>query len=262
MEIAFHDVLQGGQRKAVETFFEWISRWVYHEADRVTSLGEFIRQHQMGLGAVPQNALVVANGIDVERYAKVARVPHEKFRIGLVGRIAPVKDIKLLIAAAAELAPVIPNLEVAIIGPAEDPAYERECRELVKALDLSRVVVFEGFKESIDCYRDLDLLVVCSLKEVQPLTVLEAMASGVPMVATRSGGIPEMLSGIGQVFPPRDLGQLVKTIRRVHADAPLREKMIQAGRERVQHYRLESTLTQFQNIYEKVMETQTWPASV
>jgi polysaccharide biosynthesis protein PelF len=166
-----------------------------------------------------------------------------------VGRVAPVKDIKLLIQAAGELAPSIPDLKVAIIGPVEDPVYERECRDLVASLDLKSVVAFEGNKNAVDCYADLDLMVVCSLKEVQPLTVLEAMASGVPMVATRSGGIPEMLSGIGQVFPPRDLSQLVRAIRRVHDDAALRDRMIEAGRERVKRYEFSRTLAAFDRIY-------------
>jgi polysaccharide biosynthesis protein PelF len=69
MEVAFHEVLQGSQRKAVETFFEWISRWAYREADHVTSLSDFIREHQVELGANPAKTTVVPNGIDIERFA-------------------------------------------------------------------------------------------------------------------------------------------------------------------------------------------------
>jgi glycosyltransferase involved in cell wall biosynthesis len=258
MEVAFHEVLQGGQRKAVETFFEWISRWSYREADRVTSLADFIRQHQIELGADATKAVIIPNGINIDRFANAPHREHKGFRVGLVGRVAPVKDIKLLIQAAAELAPSIPDLNVAIIGPAEDPIYERECRDFVASLGLESVVTFEGLKEASDCYADLDLMVICSLKEVQPLTVLEAMAAGVPMVATRSGGIPDMLSGIGQVFPPRDLSQLTRTIRRVHDDSELRAKMIEAGRERVKNYELSRTLSRFEELYEGVVKEAEW----
>jgi glycosyltransferase involved in cell wall biosynthesis len=258
MEVAFHDVLQGGQRRAVETFFEWISRWTYREADRITSLGDFIRHHQISLGADPARTLVVPNGIDIDRFAAAPRREHAGFRVGLVGRIAPVKDIKLLIQAAAELRPSIPDLQVALIGPVEDATYERECRDLIASLGLDSVVTFEGVKDASDCYVDLDLMVICSLKEVQPLTVLEAMAAGVPMVATRSGAIPEMLSGIGQVIPPRDLAQLVRAVRRVHDDATLRQRMSEAGRERVQRYEISQTLRQFAELYAKVGQEAAW----
>ncbi len=260
MEVAFHEVLQGGQRVAVETFFEWISRWTYHKADQVTSLADFIRQHQIDLGADPAKSIVIPNGIDIERFASAPRSAHAGFRVGLVGRVAPVKDIKLLIQAAAELAPSLPDLNVAIIGPVEDPIYERECRDLVTSLGLESVVKFEGLKAASDCYVDLDLMVICSLKEVQPLTVLEAMAAGVPMVATRSGGIPEMLSGIGQVVPPRDLAQLTRTIRRVYGDVELRNKMIEAGRERVKRYELAQTLSSFNQLYINVTREAPWVA--
>lgn len=260
MEVAFHEVLQGGQRKAVETFFEWISRWTYREADQVTSLADFIRQHQVELGAEPSKAVIIPNGIDIARFANAPRREHGGFRVGLVGRVAPVKDIKLLIQVAAELAPAIPDLAVAIIGPVEDPIYERECRDLVTSLGLDAVVKFEGLKEASACYTDLDLMVICSLKEVQPLTVLEAMAAGVPMVATRSGGIPEMLSGIGQVVPPRDLAHLTRTIRRVHSDGELRAKMIEAGRERVKRYELSQTLARFNELYSGVTREAPWVA--
>jgi polysaccharide biosynthesis protein PelF len=258
MEVAFHEVLQGGQRTAVETFFEWISRWTYREADRVTSLSEFIRRHQIEMGVDPAKTIIVPNGIDIPRFSQVPRREHAGFRVGLVGRVAPVKDIKLLIQAAAELAPVIPGLQVAIIGPVEDPVYEAECRDLVASLGLGSIVKFEGHKDAAACYADLDLMVICSLKEVQPLTVLEAMAAGVPMVATRSGGIPEMLSGIGQVFPPRDLSQLVRAIRRMHDESDLREKMIEAGRERVKRYEIGRTLASFDRIYESVAKEHAW----
>ncbi len=262
MEVAFHDFLQGGQRKAVETFFEWVSRWAYQQADHVTSLAEFIRRHQVDMGADPRNTRIIPNGIRIEKFAAAPRKAHEGFRVGLVGRVAPVKDIKLLIMAAAELLPGIPDLQVAIIGPVEDPVYERECRALVSSRGLENVIRFEGLKDPADCYADLDLLVLCSLKEVQPLTVLEAMASGVPMVATRSGGIPDLLSGIGQVVPPRDLNQLVRSIRRLHDDPALRHRMVEAGRERVTGFDVSRTLHAFQTLYLSLTQEAAWPASV
>jgi glycosyltransferase involved in cell wall biosynthesis len=260
MEVAFHEVLQGSQRRAVETFFEYVSRWSYHSADAITSLSDFIQRHQIEMGAEPQKTTIIPNGIDIDRFAAAPRREHKRFRVGLVGRVAPVKDIKLMIQAAHELAPGMRDLQVAIIGPVEDVVYERECRELVTSLELDDVVTFEGHKSATDCYADLDLMVVCSLKEVQPLTVLEAMASGVPMVATRSGGIPEMLSGIGQVFPPRDLSQLTRAIRRVYGDPDLRARMAQAGRERVNRYALSQTLVRFDHLYRSTIREPQWVA--
>ncbi len=250
MELAFHGVLRGAQREFVEGFFSGVSRWCYGLADEITSLCGPIREHQISLGAAPAKTFIVPNGINVQRFASLPRVAHEGFHIGLVGRVAPVKDVKLLIFAAKELLSRIPELRVSIAGPSADPGYFRECQELVARLGLERVVRFLGFVDAARLYPELDMLVLCSLKEVQPLAVLEAMAARIPVVATQSGGIPEILGGIGALVPPRNLDALVKTIRRVYEDKAMREVMVRLGFERVSStYAHEKSLDQFHRFY-------------
>lgn len=266
IEITFHKYLHGQQRMLMESFFELTSRWTYAAADRVSGLCESIRTRQQEYGAPEETSVVLPNGVDVDAFAAIPRAPHEGFHVGLVGRVVPIKDVKLLITAAQALRARIPDLRVSVIGPWDDPIYLEECRKLCLSLGVQDIVNFAGQRDPRDCYKDLDLMVLCSLKEVQPLAILEAMASGVPVVATRSGGVPELLGDVGIIIPSRDAGALVNAIRRVHGDVSLRERMIQRGLERVRaHYEMRNIMARYHEIYETLSQKQErirWPASV
>ena len=90
----------------------------------------------------------------------------------------------------------IPNAEGWIVGPtAEDPAYARECEDLVRSIGLTGRVKFLGFQKVEDILPKLGLMVLTSISEAQPLVLLEGFASGLPAIATDVGSCREIIEG-------------------------------------------------------------------
>ncbi|HPG57366.1 MAG TPA: GT4 family glycosyltransferase PelF, partial [Candidatus Wallbacteria bacterium] len=117
-------------------------------------------------------------------------------KVGFVGRVVPVKDVETFVKAAKLINDSIDNVEFFIIGPDdEDAEYAREIRNLVSALDMATAIKFTGLANTSDYYKVIDVLVLTSITEVQPLVILEALIAGVPVVATNVGACREMLYG-------------------------------------------------------------------
>lgn len=194
MEIRKATFLKGYQRDHWTSLYQQLSRVCYREADQVTSLFEANRQEQIRLGADPDRAVVIPNGIDLARFSSVVRQPRPGYHIGLVGRVVPIKDIKTFIVTAKILAASLDDVRFYCVGPTdEDAAYAQECVELVESLGLSDRFTFTGRQNVLEYYAFFDLLVLTSVREAQPLSILEAWCARVPVVATRVGNVPEML---------------------------------------------------------------------
>lgn len=140
------------------------------------------------------------------------------FHVGLIGRIVPIKDVKTFIVSAQAVVQDLNGEAECIrfycIGPVEeDPDYVRECRELVAALGLDDHVQFTGPQDVREYYSFLDVVVLSSLSEAQPLVILEALAAGVPVVSTRVGDVSGLLDGEDQFIAlPKDAEGLAQRI--------------------------------------------------
>lgn len=158
----------------------------------------------------------------------------ERFTVGYIGRLVPEKGVPLLLEAAARL----PNVQVRLIGGGPERAALLAQAE---RLSLSgRVTVIDQLPsvEMPAQYHALDALVLPSLtrpnwKEQFGRVLVEAMASGVPVVGSDSGAIPDVIGGAGLVFPEGDADALTACLRRLQNDATLRADLAQQGRERV-----------------------------
>jgi glycosyltransferase involved in cell wall biosynthesis len=116
--------------------------------------------------------------------------------IGLLGRIVPIKDIKTFIRAMRTVVIQLPEAEGWLIGPEEeDREYVEECRSLIRELGLEGKVRFLGFQKISDILPRLGLLVLTSISEAFPLVLLEAFASGLPVVTTDVGACREIVEG-------------------------------------------------------------------
>lgn len=175
-----------------------------------------------------------------ERYADARRRSGRSFVIGFVGRLVPEKGVDLLIRALAKV-PVRGHasawrLEVIGRGP-ERPALER----LARSLGIADRVSFAGQIPSLrmpEFYRELDLLVIPSRtlpnwKEQFGRVIIEAMASGVPVVGSDSGAIPDIIGSAELIFPEDDEAALTNHICTILADEPLRSRLAAEGRARV-----------------------------
>ena len=187
------------------------SRICYATADRIITLYEGNQILQRIDGADESKLKVVPNGIDFDRFAAL---PHstEKRRpaIALIGRVVPIKDVKTYIRACGMLRNAFPDFDAYIMGPTdEDPEYYNDCVEMVSHLGLEDVVTFTGRVKLDDYLTKIDVMVLTSISEAQPLVILEAGSAGVPTVATDVGACREMLEGRADEDPVLGPGGIV-----------------------------------------------------
>ncbi len=203
-------------------------------ADRVVAVSD-------GVGAVLSSALgsvrvaVIGNGVDVERFGS-AGARHDPPRILYAGVVTPRKGLLDLFAASETLrGDGIPH-EVIVAGGTPDEGPEAEAAVNAAAGEVVRFVGPQQREDMAALYREADLFCLPSWWEAMPLSLLEAMASGLPVVATRVGEIPRIVeSGVsGLLVPPRDPDALAEALRSLLQDPDLRAAMGVAGRRRVE----------------------------
>ncbi|APZ43397.1 GT4 family glycosyltransferase PelF [Acidihalobacter ferrooxydans] len=179
-------------------FFEALGRQAYARADPIVSLFGKARQQQIHDGADPQRTRIIPNGVDVAGLRALRRPTQDAppAVIGLLGRVVPIKDIKTFIRAAHRLRERLPEAQAWIIGPEdEDPEYSRECHDLARALDLGDALQFLGFQRIHDILPKIGVLVLSSISEGLPLSVLEGFSAGLPSVTTDVGACSELIYG-------------------------------------------------------------------
>jgi glycosyltransferase involved in cell wall biosynthesis len=218
IEIEATDQLRGHQRDMWGEVFLALSRVSYRAADRVITLFRHNQNLELRMGAPPERCEVVPNGIDIPRFSAVTREKRSGFHVGLVGRVVPIKDIKTFLVAARIIAESIPSAHFHIVGPTdESPEYYEECLDMTAAFGMTDQVTYTGPADVRDYYAFIDVLVLTSLSEAQPLVILEAVAAGVPCVATRVGDVPDLLNNDDRLIAaPKDAEGIAGRIMAIH----------------------------------------------
>jgi glycosyltransferase involved in cell wall biosynthesis len=124
--------------------------------------------------------------------------------VGIVGRIFPIKNHRLFLDAAAGIAAAEPAARFVVVG---DGVLREAMEQHARVLGIRDRVVFTGWRHDLpQIYADLDVLVVSSINEGTPVSAIEAMAAGRPVVATRVGGLPDLISDgkTGRLVPAQD----------------------------------------------------------
>lgn len=217
-------------------FFE-VDRWALGEkiarARFVVAISHFCRS-QLMLFSDPAHwdkITIVHCGVTPAGYGRKTRGAFGK-RVIFVGRLDPVKGATLLIEAMARVMAGHPDARLTMVGdgPARTLAEVR-----TKTLGLSEVVTFAGFQSQgavASLLEDSDLLVLPSFAEGVPVVLMEAMASRIPVIATRVAGVQELVEdGVtGFAVPPGDVATLAERIGRLMADPKMAAQMGRAGR--------------------------------
>ncbi|MEX0729905.1 MAG: glycosyltransferase [Aquisalimonadaceae bacterium] len=203
--------------------FRWLARRHVPRVDAVTVIHSGLRESLAAwLGMQPRRIAVVPNGVDTAQFRPHRRDPRLRAEMGagsgmaLVGCVARLhtdKDHRTLLTAMAHARERQPDADFRLVLIGDGP--ERAALEsLARRLRLTSGVTFLGDRSDVDrLMPQLDLLVLSSRTEGLPLVLLEAMACGVPCVATAVGGIPELLrNGGGRLVPPEDPAALAETI--------------------------------------------------
>ena len=194
------------------TLNESIVKMNYHFADQVSSLCEFNKKWQVRLGAEAAKVAVVPNGCDAAVFHPGKASAPRPLTVLTMARISPLKGIDVLIRAAAAVRAAIPEVRFRILGQPADKEYFQKCLELADRLDVSSALEFGVTSDSPAAYREADIFCLPSISEAMPYSILEAMLSGCPVVATDTGGISEMLAGCGVVVRPNDANALAEGI--------------------------------------------------
>ena len=137
--------------------------------------------------------------------------------IGSVGRLAPVKDLQTLLSAVQRAVDVNADVHLALIGDGPERSRLESLRD---ELGLASRVHFTGFLSELETvYPDLDCVVNSSINEGTPVALIEAMAAGVPVVATAVGGTPDLFrdGAFGTLVPPGDAERARERARRKHS---------------------------------------------
>jgi len=244
--------------------FRFIAKFSYELSDRVISITAANQQYELSNGADPDKMMVIPNGVDVEGLSamppKDAR-SNGRFVIGFVGRIVGIKDVKTFVRAIKIASAAIPDLLVFVVGPeGEEAEYAAQCHALVETLGLSAVIQFTGPQDVREYYRQMDVLVLTSLSEGQPLVILEAYCLGVPAIATDVGACRELLEGTtpedvalgpsGLITPPAHPQATADALIKLWRDEELRARMSRAGYQRVRRfYRQENLYAAYDRLY-------------
>ncbi|WP_269532508.1 GT4 family glycosyltransferase PelF [Chitinimonas sp. BJYL2] len=182
-------------------FFQGLGLACYEASDKIVALYENNRLRQVDDGAPPERTLNIPNGIKLQRFAPIRPMrqdsPESPPILCLLGRVVPIKDIKTFIRAMRTVANELPHAEGWIVGPDnEDPGYAQECRNLVESLGLINNVKFLGFQKPEDIFPKVKLLILSSISEALPLSLLEGYAAGIPAVTTDVGSCSQLVYGL------------------------------------------------------------------
>lgn len=197
-------------------------RYVYtHLTDRVITVSEGVRQYLISAGVPADQIIAVPTGIDLKRFDPARpdlvdmrarfHLSRDAYVIGLVAVLRKAKGHRFLLQAVKRLAPEFPQLKLLIAGTGPQ---ERNIENLIKELGLGEQVLMLGQQDDIpSLLKALDVFVLPAQEEALGTALIEATAMGVPVIATRIGGIPEVLGEAGLLFESEDVDALVNHLR-------------------------------------------------
>ncbi len=251
MEINQSEQYVGYEKRMWKNIFYSLARIAYDSADLIIALFRRNRALQIQNGAPSERCRVIPNGIPVQSFLELERRPHETFNVGFIGRMVPIKDVKNFIMSARIVLNAVPKARFYLIGPQDERNdYFEELQILVENLELGDRVIFTGKVDVKQYFPILDVVCLPSIKEAQPLTVIEAMVAGVPVVATRVGDVEDILQQDGIVVPPKQPDKMAAGVIKFAKDAAFRKRCTQHGRERAsQIYDLNKMIQSYDEIY-------------
>jgi len=272
--------IRGSSVKLVSTAHNWpgkslalrlyalVDRILLRWADQVCVVSPNVEAQLKKYGILPQKLSLIENGVDSGQFSngkpRLRELPNfdDKKIVGYVGRLAPEKGLHNLIRAVGEILRTRADLVLALIG--EGPA-RIELQSLVTQLNLEKSVFFLGQRSDLaDVYASFDIFILPSLIEAMPMAVLEAMAAGKPIIASRVGGIPRMISHqeSGILVEPGDIRGLTDAL-----DQLLRqpEKASQLGRRALDavqsRYSSDAMARGYLRVYQKALGAEASPVT-
>jgi glycosyltransferase involved in cell wall biosynthesis len=230
-----------------------VTQLSYAMADLISPCCDYNKRWEARLGAPAERLRTIYYGVDATTFSP-AETPGDQVAskpptVVWVGRINPLKDLHTLMHAAAVVHHARPDIRFLMYGSAaaEDEGYHQEILTLRTELALDSIVSFRGYiAQPAAAYHQADVVILSSVSEAFPFSILEAMLCGKPVVATAVGGVPEEIDGCGVTVEPRNPAALGHAILELMQDSARRAILGQAAREKALR---EYSLDQFGRAY-------------
>ncbi|MFH8693903.1 GT4 family glycosyltransferase PelF [Streptomyces chartreusis] len=236
-------------------FFRLLAEESYRQAALITPGNRYNRLWEEQGGADPESIRTVYNGVDPAAFPPAGPEP-EALTLSWAGRVDPIKDLETLIRAFALVRQQLPDVRLRLFGgtPRGGEAYRERCEALAAELGHGDAVTFEGRVDDIkDAYAAGNVVMLSSISEGFPFTLIEAMSCGRATVSTDVGGVREAVGDTGLVVPPRDPAAMAAAALELLGDPGRRRAMGEAARLRViEQFTLRQTIDTFRAIYHEL----------
>lgn len=256
----FHGhVFHGYFSPAKARLFIWLERAAARLSDVTLTISEGLRDDLLRYRIDrPERIRVLPLGLSLQPFADATAlrgVLRQEMHVstdtplaGIIGRLVPVKNHRLFLEAARKVHEALPEARFVIVGGGE---CQPEIEGLTRELSLTDVVWFAGWRQDLPAiYADLDLVVISSNNEGTPVSLIEAMAAGVPVVSTAVGGVPDLLcqGKLGALVQPHDADALAAAmIDALRHPDPARTAMAQ--RHALKQYSIERLIADMRALY-------------
>jgi len=247
------------------TLYEWMDRRMLRYKDAVVTVNRLMLDDPRLISAnIPQRKLyVVNNGINLDPPVADEKVllareliknyTRDCFTIGAVGRLSAEKGFDILLQAISLLHKEGLEIKLVLIG---DGPMKNELQHMAVSLGIDKYVLFTGYLTNASLYFNcFDILTISSLTEGLPITLLEAMRAGVPVVSTQVGGIPDVITDgkSGMLVTPGNVAELSAAIKLISVSPKIRDSLRNMASANFREYYTSNKMAiNYQTIYEKL----------
>ncbi|MFG2296646.1 GT4 family glycosyltransferase PelF [Streptomyces sp. NPDC048603] len=236
-------------------FYRELNSEGYRQADLITPCNRYNRRWEERGGAPGERIRTVYNGVDPHRFPEAGPEP-EVPTLSWCGRIDPIKDLETLVRAYAFMREELPALRLRLFGPVpagcED--YRLRLEKLAAELGVTDGISYEGRIERVaDAYAAGSVVMLSSISEGFPFSIIEAMSCGRTTVSTDVGGVREAVGDTGLVVPPREPETMARATLALLRDDARRAELGRLSRQRVvEKFTLHQSVDGFRHIYREL----------
>jgi len=252
-------------------------KWIYDflfgyrllkDVSKVIALSRVEAEQYKSMGVPEEKIAILPNGIDLSEYAELPpkgafkkkfNIPEDKKIILYLGRIHKIKGMDFLVRAYAHLIKEMNYKDAVLVIAGPDDGYLKEVQELTNSLGVSKYVLFTGplyGRDKLEAYVDSEVYVLPSRYEIFGMTILEAYACGKPVVASKVGGLKDLVKDgeTGLLFEVGDVKQLAGNIFNLLNDDNTTKKMGLKGKKLVrENFIIERIAKKIEKFYEEVI---------
>ena len=250
-----------GESHLVSAVRRLLDRITRRYVTRYVAVSEAVRAGLIADGVDPARIAVIPNGVDLAALQRAAaappavKLPRADGRVGCLGRLEPVKGTEYFLRAAALVSADHPQVRFVVAGRG---SCAHALKDLAAKLGVAGLVDFVGYVDSAPALlKTLDVVVVPSLSEASGLTAMEAMALGVPVVATEVGGLSEVVENgaTGLLVPPADEQALARAVTRLLENPELSRRFSAEGVCRAhESFGVERMIAAYLRLYEELAD--------